>query len=207
MVGGVCYISVLLSKISSLACSLSLFHFVLHQHVQLLLAVLFLRFRRPPRGWSWAAFYWHWPQAPTWCCFRGGAGTGREGKAKGPGSRFLSRHTRGRSRALALSGRPLPAHFRSLSVPPPGSRALPSRPDDEGEAGAACRPGPGSDWLTEGRGWRRRGGQAARLPPSGSALQLDAPSPGADSSSTSSSRRGQNYDSYCFLNFYFLIEG
>jgi len=43
MVGGVCYISVLLSKISSLACSLSLFlSFSLHQYVQLLLAVLFL---------------------------------------------------------------------------------------------------------------------------------------------------------------------
>ena len=87
----------------------------------------------------------------------GGDGERREGK--GPGSRFLSRHTRGRSRALALSGRPLPAHFRSLSVPPPGSRALPSRPDDEGEAGAACRPGPGSDLLTEARGWRRRAGR------------------------------------------------
>ena len=42
MVGGICYISVLFSKISSLACSLSLSHFALHQYVQLLLAILFL---------------------------------------------------------------------------------------------------------------------------------------------------------------------
>ena len=143
----------------------------------------------------------------------------RHGAAFGVGR---GRGEKGRQRA----GQPLPftphawalASAGSVRPPPSGALSLTLCPSPWLSSAAleAWRRGrgwggvPAWPWLRLTYGGERvaaSGGQAARLPPSGSALQLDAPSPGADSSSTSSSRRGQNYDSYCFLNFYFLIEG
>lgn len=122
---------------------------------------------------------------------RGGSGEGerREGEG-GAGSGFPSRHTRGRSLGPAASSRR--SFARSLSLPL-GSRALPSRPDDEGGAvvggGRRAGPRPGLLLTKERRRRWRAGGQAARLPHSRSALQLAARSPRAASSSTSSSSR------------------
>ena len=208
MVGGVCYTSVLFSKMSSLTCSLSpSISFCTSSTCSIASCCSFSEVSSAPLRLELSCFLLTSAAAPKWCCFqgwaRGGERVGERREGEGA-ERRLPFTPHARALAGARSVRPPPSgalSLNTLSLPRARERCLRGLTTKERlgrRAGLARVPTFGGESVAAS------GGPAARLSHSGSALQLDAPSPRADSS-TSSSLRGQNYNSYCFLNFYLFF--